>query len=171
MPLAWSLCSGDIEDAPALGSLISFKVDVDKDDVYVTADEEEIKKGTRKQSPEKSKIQKTAKNVVIVGAGTGAGFVIEGLKQRGFTGDITVISKQVRFDRRFQVSEVIDMFLAISTVRSVGGVSIRSDRYRKLFHRTKLSKSLLTDTSKLLLHPKEFYEKDFGVNFILGEVS
>ncbi|KAI1486611.1 monodehydroascorbate reductase [Biscogniauxia mediterranea] len=85
--------TGDIENAPALDALTMFKV-VEKDGaVYVQGDEAVIKAGRRKPNFKCSAAAGPEK-LVVVGGGSGAIGTVEGLREYGFTGSITVISNE-----------------------------------------------------------------------------
>ncbi|RPB25288.1 hypothetical protein L211DRAFT_783205 [Terfezia boudieri ATCC MYA-4762] len=85
--------TGDIENAPALDYLNSFPVQVRNSEVFITASEEKIKSGRRR--PEiQCKAVNTGEHVVVVGGGSGAIGAIESLREKGFTGLITCISKE-----------------------------------------------------------------------------
>ncbi|KAI5860794.1 hypothetical protein GGS23DRAFT_606578 [Durotheca rogersii] len=87
--------TGDVEDAPALDALQVFKV-VEKDgSVYVEGEEGAIKSGRRKPNFKCSASSRPLENrVVVVGGGSGAIGAIEGLREKRFTGPITMISKE-----------------------------------------------------------------------------
>ncbi|KAK9895956.1 hypothetical protein P389DRAFT_196070 [Cystobasidium minutum MCA 4210] len=85
--------AGDIEDAPAPRNLLSFKVEVKGDDIYVSADPEEVKKNARPTKP-LGGIKKEGKGIVIIGGGSGATYAVEGLRESGYTGPIRIISKE-----------------------------------------------------------------------------
>lgn len=85
--------SGDIEESPALDSLLKFEI-VQKDGgVFVKAQEKDIKSGGRRTASIKCS-PKGQEKVLIVGSGSGAVGVIEGLRQDGFSGSITCISSE-----------------------------------------------------------------------------
>ncbi|KAI5923141.1 monodehydroascorbate reductase [Camillea tinctor] len=85
--------TGDIENAPALDALTVFKV-VEKDGaVYVQGDEAVIKAGRRKPNFKCSAVAGPEK-LVVVGGGSGAIGTVEGLRENGFTGSITLISNE-----------------------------------------------------------------------------
>ncbi|KAM0790878.1 hypothetical protein ACM66B_004718 [Microbotryomycetes sp. NB124-2] len=131
--------TGDIEDAPGLNSLQVFKVEVENDKVYVyppTGGAEAVTKG---REPETVNVESAGTNthgkgVVIIGGGAGAAHAIEGLREEGYKGSITVISSENHLP--------ID--------------------------RTKLSKALITDPTKIAIRSKEFYDK-LKVEFKLGQ--
>ncbi|THG96203.1 hypothetical protein EW026_g5580 [Hermanssonia centrifuga] len=117
-PMAWSVCTGDIEDAPAPSALHSFKAYVESGKIYVTADPENTTKKNISRQPKllaSGAPTSTKPGVVIVGGGSGAFHCIESLREHGYNGSITVLSKETHAP--------ID--------------------------RTKLSKALVTDPSKL----------------------
>ena len=71
--------TGDIEDAPALDSLPSYKVTIEGDDIYVTASVDELKQFGRQ--PINVKKQREGKGVVIIGGGAAGLACAEGLRQ------------------------------------------------------------------------------------------
>ncbi|KAF9237628.1 hypothetical protein BU15DRAFT_75823 [Melanogaster broomeanus] len=113
----FNVCTGDIEDAPAPTAIHSFKTHV-KDDgkIYVTADPDQTLKTNMTRPPTLfSGVLSSGKDVVIIGGGSATFYAIESLREHGYTGNITVLSKEKHTP--------ID--------------------------RTKLSKALITDPSKL----------------------
>ncbi|KAI1814444.1 hypothetical protein GGS20DRAFT_576870 [Poronia punctata] len=87
--------TGDVEDAPALDALTAFKV-VEKDGaIFVQGEESAIKSGRRKPNI-KCRVSSSAETdrVVIVGGGSGTIGAVESLRAGGFTGPITVISRE-----------------------------------------------------------------------------
>lgn len=117
--------TGDIENAPALDALPVFKVAERDGYFYLTGDEATIKAGRRKPNF-KCKAQGGAQGekVVVVGGGSGAIGAIEGLREKGFTGPIAMISNEG--------------YLPID--------------------RTKLSKALIADPSKIEWRDKAWFE-------------
>ncbi|BGP26659.1 rhodocoxin reductase [Rhodotorula toruloides] len=92
----FNVCSnGDIEDAPGLNALQSFKVETDGSSVYVLADEKTVSNSREPPAPT-VEINSTASrvDVLIVGGGPGAAHTIEGLRDEGFPGSIKVVSKE-----------------------------------------------------------------------------
>ncbi|CED83795.1 flavo protein [Phaffia rhodozyma] len=127
----FSVKTGDIEDAPGLDALHAYTVipsSNTSEKIKIQADLKivESKKGKNPCDERKGVARKTKKNerVVIVGGGSGGAGAIEGLRELGFRGKITVISKEPH-----------------------GPID-----------RTKLSKALTTDASKIALRPASEYE-------------
>jgi apoptosis-inducing factor 3 len=130
----FNACTGDIEDAPGLNNLSSFKVEEEGSALFITPPESEDV--TASKEPPAFASSKSGKGVVIVGGGAGAAHAVEELREAGYRGRIRVVSSEP--------------YLPID--------------------RTKLSKALIADSSKIALRSAEFYEK-LGVEFLLGQVS
>ncbi|KAI2620277.1 hypothetical protein GGS26DRAFT_584319 [Hypomontagnella submonticulosa] len=128
--------TGDIENAPALDALPVFKV-VEKDGaVYIEGEEAAIKSGRRKPNFKcGTSGGALADKVVVVGGGSGAIGAIEELREKGFTGPITMISNEG--------------YLPID--------------------RTKLSKALITDHTKIQWRDDEWF-KSGSVEVVHDEV-
>lgn len=87
--------TGDVEDAPALDYLPTFKVVEKNGAVYVSGDKETIKSGRRKPNIKcASAKQSPSDKVVIVGGGSGAIGAVEALREKGFSGSITVVTNE-----------------------------------------------------------------------------
>lgn len=85
--------TGDIEDSPALDPLPVFKA-IERDGaVYITGDADTIKAGRRKPNFKCANVT-PGSNVVVVGGGSGALGVVEGLRNAGFSGGITIVSNE-----------------------------------------------------------------------------
>ncbi|KAI1085216.1 hypothetical protein F5B20DRAFT_521390 [Whalleya microplaca] len=128
--------TGDIENAPALDSLPVFKLIEKNGAVYVQGEEAVIKAARRKPNFKCSAASGTpAEKVVVVGGGSGGLGAIEALREKGFTGSITLISNEG--------------YLPID--------------------RTKLSKALITDQSKIQWRDDEWF-KSGSVDVVFDEV-
>ena len=144
--------TGDVEDAPALDPLAKFEI-IEKDgSVYIKGDEATIKSSRRSHNVKCS--AQGEERVVIVGgfvgyfvnseertanplhSGSGTVGAVQGLREQGFKGAITVISREANLP--------ID--------------------------RTKLSKALIADPSKILLRPQEWYDSA-SIDVVHDEVS
>ncbi|KAJ6443463.1 AIF-like mitochondrial oxidoreductase (Nfrl) [Purpureocillium lavendulum] len=88
--------TGDIENAPALDSLPVFAVAERDGAVYVTGDESAIKGSRRRPdfSCGAASLSADQGKVVVVGGGSGALGAVEGLREKGYKGPITVISNE-----------------------------------------------------------------------------
>jgi NADPH-dependent 2,4-dienoyl-CoA reductase/sulfur reductase-like enzyme/nitrite reductase/ring-hydroxylating ferredoxin subunit len=84
--------TGDVEDAPALNALPVFKATERDGAVYITGDSETIKRGHR--APLFKCSAAGDDRVIVVGGGSGALGVIEGLRGGGYQGAITLISSE-----------------------------------------------------------------------------
>lgn len=86
--------TGDVEDAPALDAIPTFGV-VERDGaVYISGDEAAIKSSRRKPNFKCGTTADIEDKVVVVGGGSGAIGVIEGLREYGYKGGLTVISNE-----------------------------------------------------------------------------
>ncbi|KAF8342251.1 uncharacterized protein EI90DRAFT_2903794 [Cantharellus anzutake] len=130
----FNVCTGDIEDAPALAAIHSFKATVKDSKIYVTADPSLTTNQNKSRPPtNRSKglsLSATDPGVVIVGGGAGGLATVIGLRESGYPGKITVLSAEPHAP--------ID--------------------------RTKLSKALLTDASKLEWYSAQTLVETFDVN-------
>ncbi|KAI8667519.1 Rieske domain-containing protein [Fusarium sp. Ph1] len=129
--------TGDVEDAPALDHLPVFQVAERNGAVYLTGEEAAVKGSRRKPNIKCAAASGAQKEkVVVVGGGSGTLGLVEGLREKGYKGPLTVISNEGYYP--------ID--------------------------RTKLSKALMTDLSKLTWRDKSWYEGG-SVEFIESEVT
>lgn len=79
----FNVCTGDIEDAPAIDSIHSFVAEVKDGQIYVTANEENTLKNNMARAPALSSItagEDSSESVVIVGGGAGTMHAIESLR-------------------------------------------------------------------------------------------
>jgi len=131
--------TGDIEDAPGLDSLWSYKASIKDGKIVVSASEKEVKSKVGRVVA-KSKTAKISKRdeetVVIVGGGSGGLQTIESLRMNEYQGKIVLISEEP---------------------------------YAPI-DRTKISKGLVDDASKLTWRKPEELKDDFGVDFHPGTV-
>ncbi|PFH58893.1 hypothetical protein XA68_13078 [Ophiocordyceps unilateralis] len=87
--------SGDIEDAPALDALPVFAVSERDGAVFITGDESAILSSRRNPILGCSAATETKSDrVVVVGGGSGTMGLIQGLRERGYAGSVTVISRE-----------------------------------------------------------------------------
>ncbi|KAL7792566.1 hypothetical protein V8C37DRAFT_409907 [Trichoderma ceciliae] len=86
--------TGDVEDGPALDALPVFPLTERDGGFYITAEEASIKGSRRKPNFQCSVSSDSQESVVVVGGGSGALGVVEGLREKGYAGHITVISKE-----------------------------------------------------------------------------
>ncbi|KAG9088725.1 hypothetical protein FRC06_001902 [Ceratobasidium sp. 370] len=128
--------SGDIEDAPAPNALHAFKAEIQDGKIVVTADPEKTTKKNISRDPKLATVQALASEpgVVVVGGGSGGLFTIESLREHGYTGPITLLSKE---------------------------------EYAPI-DRTKLSKALITDPSKIEWRTAGVLKDRYGVTFRSG---
>ncbi|KAF2470821.1 uncharacterized protein BDR25DRAFT_355311 [Lindgomyces ingoldianus] len=88
----FSVSTGDVEDAPALDPLSKYEV-VEKDGaVYVKTVQDTLNANRRFLNLKCSSVSKG--KVLVIGGGSGTFGAIEGLRGGGYTGQITVISKE-----------------------------------------------------------------------------
>lgn len=86
----FDVCSGDIEDAPGLDNLSSFKVE-EKDGALVIEAPEDV---SATRQPPACASSKDGKGVVIIGGGAGAAHAVEELREQGYEGRIRIISAE-----------------------------------------------------------------------------
>lgn len=88
--------TGDVEDAPALDALPVFKVTERDGAVYISGEEATIKGSRRKPNIKCKSSSKSSKEerIVVVGGGSGTLGVVEGLREKGYAGALTVISNE-----------------------------------------------------------------------------
>ncbi|KJZ72695.1 hypothetical protein HIM_07887 [Hirsutella minnesotensis 3608] len=88
--------TGDVEDAPALDALPVFPVTERDGAFYITGDESIISASRRKPTFKCSgkPSSATKDKVVVIGGGSGALGLIEGLREKGYDGAVTVVSNE-----------------------------------------------------------------------------
>ncbi|KAF7526856.1 hypothetical protein G7054_g10629 [Neopestalotiopsis clavispora] len=132
----FSAKTGDVEDAPALDALPVFKVTEKDGAVYISGDEATIKAGRRQPNLKSSSGQVEGDRIVVVGGGAGAMGLIQGLRENGYSGHVTMITNE-------------------------GNLPL---------DRTKLSKALIADASKLEWRDANWY-KSASVDVVQDEVT
>ncbi|CAA7266910.1 unnamed protein product [Cyclocybe aegerita] len=92
----FNVCSGDIEDAPAPMALHSFQTQVKDGKIYVTANTTITLKNnmSRQATLLSTGVNSTGKGVVIVGGGSGTFHAVESLREHGYAGPITILTKE-----------------------------------------------------------------------------
>jgi len=136
----FSVCKdGDIEDAPGLNALQSFKVVIEDGGVFVEADPELVKATQFGRTP--AKCIKTSgqkandqPGVVVIGGGSGGHYFVEEIRRLNYNGSVTLISQEPNLP--------ID--------------------------RTKLSKALITDSKKIAFRDDAFY-RDTEIDMHIGK--
>ncbi|KAK0544780.1 Apoptosis-inducing factor 1 [Tilletia horrida] len=93
----FSCKTGDVEDAPALDGLLTFPIETEGEDIYVTADAEALK-GKPGVAPACAggveKVKTEEKGTVIVGSGSAAIHLIESARKEGYLGKLTVLTAE-----------------------------------------------------------------------------
>ncbi|KUJ18109.1 uncharacterized protein LY89DRAFT_684033 [Mollisia scopiformis] len=85
--------NGDIENAPAIDALPSFRLSEKDGSVYISGSQESIK-GSRRKPNIKISGAAGSEKVVIVGGGSAALGTLEALRENGFKGTITMIGSE-----------------------------------------------------------------------------
>ncbi|KAG8899485.1 hypothetical protein FRB99_006690 [Tulasnella sp. 403] len=134
----FNVCTGDLEDAPAVNGIHSFVTEIKDGKIYVTAREEDTLKANMARSPALSSLLESqvaqegpGDGVVIVGGGAATIHAIESLRLYNYGGHITVLA---------------------------------SETYAPI-DRTKLSKTLMSDTSKLEWRRLDVLREKYLVNY------
>lgn len=94
MEACFNTKTGDVEDAPALDALPVFKVSERDGAVYISGEEADIKSSRRQPNFKCAASGAAEDGIVVVGGGSGAMGVIEGLREKGYKGPLTVISSE-----------------------------------------------------------------------------
>ncbi|KAF9470912.1 hypothetical protein BDN70DRAFT_888625 [Pholiota conissans] len=92
----FNVCNGDIEDAPAPKAIHSFHTEVKDGKIHVTANAADTLKSNMERQPTllATGVNSSGKGVVIVGGGSGAFHAVESLREHGYAGTITILSKE-----------------------------------------------------------------------------
>lgn len=92
------MCTGDIEDAPALDSLYKYKTEVKDGKIVVSASEKELKSKVGRKIPRaRNPIPGTKmETVVIVGGGSGGIHTIESLREVCLPPPVKLTAAQLR---------------------------------------------------------------------------
>jgi NADPH-dependent 2,4-dienoyl-CoA reductase/sulfur reductase-like enzyme len=90
----FSAKTGDVEDAPALDALPVFKVTEKDGAVYISGDEATIKAGRRQPTLKCASGEAQGDRVVVVGGGAGAMGLVQGLRENGYNGHVTMITNE-----------------------------------------------------------------------------
>jgi hypothetical protein len=86
--------TGDIEDAPSVDHLQSFKTVVKGDQVFVVIDDADKLKAGRKEPSCTKKGPGAKQTTVIIGGGAGGLVTAETLREKGYQGRILIISRE-----------------------------------------------------------------------------
>jgi len=89
----WNAKTGDIEDAPGLDHLTSFKVKIDGEKVIVIANEEELNSGKRIKQPVKRN-HEDPRTFIVIGSGAAGANAVEVIREEGFKGRLIMITKE-----------------------------------------------------------------------------
>ncbi|KAL4223457.1 hypothetical protein ACF0H5_016928 [Mactra antiquata] len=104
----FNIKNGDIEEFPGLDSIPSFKVEVDDGKVKIQADKSTLSNIRRQKSMCKS--TSGNENVLIIGGGPASVACAETLRQEGFKGGVTIVTKDkyIPYDR-IKLSKAMDI--------------------------------------------------------------
>lgn len=141
--------TGDIEDAPALDGLFSFRVEVEQDgSVFVDVNQEQAKTNNRRPQCIKGRKATGAEKAgtLVIGGGAGGISVAQTLREQGFDGAV------VRDHTRHRQ-------LIVQTI-------VSSEAYLPI-DRTKLSKALIDDPAKVQLRDAAFFN-ELGIDVRTG---
>lgn len=105
----FNITTGDIEDFPGLESLPCYQVKIEGDNVKVRARRSEVQTNKRTKSMSK-KHPNNNEHYVIIGGGPSGAICAETLRQEGFQGKITLITKDsyLPYDR-IKLSKAMDV--------------------------------------------------------------
>ncbi|KAJ6577382.1 hypothetical protein B0H19DRAFT_1119576 [Mycena capillaripes] len=132
----FNVCTGDIEDAPAPDALHSFQAEISDGQIHVTANPSDTQKANLARAPKLTTTgtETSGDGVVIVGGGSATFHAVESLREHGYKGPITIVTKE---------------------------------RYTPI-DRTKLSKALITDSSKLEYRSASDLKIKYGTTIRVG---
>lgn len=131
-----------------------YQVELKGNDIYVSADPEEVKKNARITKPPQG-TKSDEKGVVIVGGGSGGLYAVEGLREVS----LYAVSEHAAADRSNE-----DFQSGYS-----GPIRVISKEKYIPIDRTKLSKALIDDAGKLAVREESWY-KENAIDFNLGTV-
>jgi NADPH-dependent 2,4-dienoyl-CoA reductase/sulfur reductase-like enzyme len=92
-PACFNATTGDIENAPAIDNLPTFKIIEKPDGIYITANSGSDIKASRRK-PKLTCRPTKPESVVVIGGGSGTVGAVEGLREGGFKGSITIIGSE-----------------------------------------------------------------------------
>jgi len=130
----FNICTGDIEDSPAPDALHSFQVKVSDGQIHVTANPSDTLKTNLARAPKLTTAETSGAGVVIVGGGSATFHAVESLKEHGYAGPITILTKE---------------------------------RHTPI-DRTKLSKAIITDASKIEYRTASVLKIQYSTNIRIG---
>ncbi|KAJ7749504.1 hypothetical protein DFH07DRAFT_828598 [Mycena maculata] len=132
----FNVCTGDIEDAPAPDALHSFQVKVSDGQIHVSANPADTQKANMSRAPKLTTTgtETHGDGVVIIGGGSATFHAVESLREHGYKGPITILTKE----RHTPVD------------------------------RTKLSKALITDASKIEYRSASDLKIKYSTNIRVG---
>ncbi|KAF8199659.1 flavoprotein [Pholiota molesta] len=93
----FNVCNGDIEDAPAPKAIHSFRTEIKDGKIHVTANAADTLKKNMERQPTllATGVNSSGNGVVIVGGGSGTFHAVESLREHGYAGPITILSKEM----------------------------------------------------------------------------
>ncbi|KAJ7220091.1 hypothetical protein GGX14DRAFT_585494 [Mycena pura] len=130
----FNICTGDIEDSPAPDALHSFQVKISDGQIHVTANPSDTLKTNLARAPKLTTAETSGAGVVIVGGGSATFHAVESLKEHGYAGPITILTKE---------------------------------RHTPI-DRTKLSKAIITDASKIEYRTASVLKIQYSTNIRIG---
>jgi len=144
----FNVCSGDIEDSPGLDAIHSFKAEIKDGQIYVTADPTAALKANKARPPTTRGDASTAAAGGPGAATEGHGVVIVG----GGAGALNVVE-------------------SARESGYLGKITVLSHENYAPIDRTRLSKALIGDASKLQWRTPEVLRNQFGAELKTGVVN